>query len=388
MKANNSTIIKVMMILITAASIITFGKATKSDDVQSNEGTKSFVVNKGGKLVVNVNPGEIKISTWEKNEVLIKVSGLDKDELKKVEMNLNGNTVTLKYNSDWGWGDDAEYKITVPSQFNIDAKTYGGDVELTSDITGDVELISNGGDLTTKNINGKAKLTTQGGDVKTGNVSGSLYLNTMGGDIKVGDIKGGPNTVSTMGGDIRIGKVSADLDAITYGGDINVNGTAGKVSLETMGGNISVVDANGKLMMDTKGGSLLVKNGSGSVKGVTYGGAIELINLSGSVDVKTIAGSISAVLNPSVDSKIQLVSQIGEIELSLSPSVKANVDAEIRAWGNWEYLKDLYKIESDFPSTDGKQSSSKKQERSFTINGGGAKIILKTNNGSIKIKSK
>ena len=97
----------------------------------------SFTVNKGGKLYINVNPGEIKISAWDKNEVVVKVSGLEEDEMENVEMSFRNNTVTVKYNPEWGWGEDAEFKITIPSQFNIEAKTSGGDVKIDADIIGD-----------------------------------------------------------------------------------------------------------------------------------------------------------------------------------------------------------------------------------------------------------
>jgi len=176
-----SAVIFMLITVFTAkAGII----STQSSYDSEQERTKSFNVSKGGKLYINVNPGQIKISAWDKNEVVVKVRGLEEDELENVSMTMSGNTVTVKYNPEWGWGEDAGFIVTVPSQFNIEAKTSGGDVDINSDISGDVEVSTMGGEISVKYIKGKTKLSTQGGDVKVGNVYGSLSLNTMGGEYK------------------------------------------------------------------------------------------------------------------------------------------------------------------------------------------------------------
>ncbi len=377
--------IKSVGILLAACALFTFTNAAEKINDYQQERTKSFNVNKGGKLYINVNPGEIKITTWEKNEVVVKVRGLEDDEIDNVEMELKGNTVYVKYSPEWGWGDDAEFMITVPLQFNVEAKTSGGDVKLNSNITGDVEISSMGGDVSASDIKGQARLSTQGGDVKVGNIFGSLNLNTMGGDIRVGDIKGDYAKVSTMGGDINIGKVSSGIGATTYGGDITIIGIGGNADIETMGGNIDLKDIKGNVKLETKGGNLSVKNASGSIKATTYAGEIELFGITGSIDARTMSGNITAEVNPSSGSSSKLFSQNGEVDLYLPSGAKADIEAEIKTWGNWKYMKDTYSIESDFPA---KESSSKREkgiEKFYSVNGGGAKIKITTTNGNINI---
>ena len=380
--------------LFTSISIILFAfmfsninaAAIKKSNYPQGESTKSFTVSKGGKLYINVNPGDIKISAWDKNEVVVKVRGVEENELKNVSMTLDNNTVTVKYNPEWGWSDDAEFVVTVPAQFNIEAKTSGGDVKISSDITGDVEISSMGGDISVNNVKGKARLSTQGGDVSTGNISGSLSLNTMGGDVKVGDISGDNAKVTTMGGEISIGKVSSGIGAVTYGGDIKIDGIGGDAEIETMGGNIDLKDVKGKVKIETKGGNLSVKNCTGALRANTYGGEIELYGISGSVDANSMSGDIYVELNPSAGSKSRISTMNGEIELRLPSNAKADISAEIKGYGNWRDVKEEYKIESDFQS---KSSAGEKDRRitgEYTVNGGGATIILKTTNGDIKIK--
>ena len=59
-----------------------------------------------------------------------------------------------------------------------------------------------------------------------------------------------------------------------------------------------------------------------------------------------MAGNISVEINPAAGTKSQLYTQNGQIELVLPGSAKAEVEAEIRTWGNWKYMKDAYEIES------------------------------------------
>ena len=357
----------------------------KSNDPQG-ESTKSFTVSKGGKLYVNVNPGDIKISTWDKNEVVVKVRGVEESELKNVSMTLSNNTVTVKYNPEWGWSDDVEFMFNIPVQFNVEAKTSGGDVKISSSITGEVEISSMGGDVSVQNVNGKATLSTQGGDVNTGNISGSLSLKTMGGDVKVGNVSGDYAKVTTMGGEITIGKVSSGINAVTYGGDIKIDGIGGDADIETMGGDISLKDIKGKVTMETKGGSITVKNCIGSLKANTYGGELDLRGISGSVDANSMSGDVYVEMNPSSGSKSRISTMNGEIELRLPSNAKADISAEIKGYGNWKYMKDEYSIDSDFPAKASTGESGKKITGEYTVNGGGATIILKSTNGSIKIK--
>jgi DUF4097 and DUF4098 domain-containing protein YvlB len=375
-----------LLVLFSALLINTNAETKKSFSNPEQERTKTFNVSSGGKLYINVNPGNIKISAWDKNEVVVKVRGLENDELDNVEMELKGNTVSVVYNPEWGWGDDAEFVIAIPEQFNIEAKTSGGDVGISSNISGNVEISTMGGDISTRDVKGKAKLSTQGGDVKVGNIAGSLSLNTMGGDIKVGDVKGEFAKVSTMGGDITIGKVSSGIGATTYGGDISVSGVGGNADLQTMGGNIEIKDVNGKVQLDTKGGNISVKNANGSIKAVTYAGEIELIGISGSVEAKTMSGNINAEINPAAGSQSRLFSQSGEVELTVPSNAKVDIDAEIKSWGNAKYMKDTYSITSDFPEKESGDNNSKRSiKRSYSLNGGGSKISVTTTNGNIRI---
>ena len=237
-----------MMILLSSVAA-----AQKNKDRSGEESTKSFSVDKGGKLVVNVNPGDIVVSTSSKNEVTIRIRGLDRDDLNDVEMKQSGNAVYVTYNSDWG--SDGEFYINVPSQFNVELKTTAGDIKVTGNLYGDAYINTQGGDIKTQNIKGKAKINTQGGDVTLGDIDGSLYVNTMGGEIRIGSIRGDYADVNTMGGEIHIKDVSSGIKAKTMGGDITLGNIGGDATVTTFGGNITLDKVSGSATMETYGGN-------------------------------------------------------------------------------------------------------------------------------------
>lgn len=47
--------------------------------------TKTFSVTKGGTLEVNIDPGEIEINTWDKNEIQILARGLDEEDVDNLQ---------------------------------------------------------------------------------------------------------------------------------------------------------------------------------------------------------------------------------------------------------------------------------------------------------------
>lgn len=374
--------------------LITIITVIKADAISLNnisdyeqERTKSFNVNKGGKLYVNVRPGNVKIHTWRKNEALLKLRGIDDKELNNVEATLSRNTLIVEYHPGWSWDDAAEFLITIPSQFSIEIKTSGGNVEINSDIEGDVEINSMGGNINTMNINGNVKLSTLGGNIKVGNVNGGLFINTMGGNIDVGKIKGENAKVNTMSGDITIDNISSsNVQVMTYGGIISINEINGNASVETMGGNIEILNLKGKLKMETKGGSLKIKKGNGSLSAITYGGDIELLNIYGDVNAKTLSGNINAEINPALNTTSRFYTQNGEVEITLPSWARTDIEAEIKAWGNKKFVKDFYKIQSDFPVKEFFNDNTIKGI--YSINGGGSKIYISTKNGNIKISKK
>lgn len=377
--------IKVISGLMILSSILL--NNVSADPENQKESAGVFKVNKGGKLYVNVNPGDVKIHTWDKNEVIVKVRGLEDDDEGSLEMRSENNTVIVKYKPHWGWGSEGEFSITIPVHFNVDINTSGGDILVNGDIHGDANFNSMGGDIKMKNIKGKTKVNSQGGDISVGDIDGGLSISTMGGNIQVGNVNGEYSKVSTMGGDIDIGKVSSGLSAVTYGGNVNVSSIGGNADVKTMGGDIDLGNVSGSVKMETNGGNLAVKGASGKVKAMTHGGEIDLRGITGSVEATTTAGNIYVELDPSSNSYSKLYSNNGGITIGLKSSAKATIEAEIGVRGYWKSMRDEYKIYSEFDAKSYKTDEySKSIKATYVINGGGGVINARSVNENITIK--
>jgi len=192
--------------------------------------SKSFTVTRGGTVEVSTSIGDIHISTWEKNEVGVRIEGLDDEDLDKVKMRQEGNTVRVTYRAHWsGWSSHVSFDIHVPSQFNVDLNTSGGNLEIRGKLAGKVDGSTSGGDIRLGSVTGgPVDVSTSGGNISADRIDGDGTLKTSGGDIQVGNVNGSLNA-NTSGGNIEITTVSKSLDARTSGGDITIGDVGEKL---------------------------------------------------------------------------------------------------------------------------------------------------------------
>lgn len=350
-----------------------------------NGRTKTFQVKKGGELTVNVNPGDVSIDTWDKEEVSIRISGIDDEEIDDVQMKQQGNTISVRYNTGWGWTSDASFLITVPTNFHVRVNTSGGDIDIVGNMVGRVDLQTSGGDISAKNIQGQLSINTSGGDINIGRVNGQVNANTNGGDIKVEAVNGESAGFTTMGGDVTIGSAESKLNVKTFGGDIEIGDIGSDAIAVTFGGDIKLKNVSGSAKMETYGGNLYLGSADGKVNADTKGGNITLKKVKGSVDAKTAGGDVSVELIPSVKGESSIKSSHGDIELLLPSTAKVTIDAQVKIRGNWSRSRNKYKIISDFGGAKDSAPGDKDLSSTIHVNGGGEKIILRTINSDIKI---
>ena len=361
---------------------------------QNTPGTKSFNVKKGGTLNVSITSGDVRVTTWNKNEVNIKIDSNDKEDINSIKATLDGNTVTVKnnYSNSWGWSGDISLRISIPSDFNTEIHTQSGDVRQTGSLQGTTNIFTAGGDIRVGDVSGKTILKSNGGDITTGNIGNELILSTNGGDVRTGTVSGKTN-ISTMGGSINVSKAGEDLHAQTMGGDINIGNVEGTVDLKTMGGSIGLGKVSGNVTMNTYGGDLSLSGATGDVEATTFGGSIRLNNITGSVNADTKSGDVYVELNPSGNGSSKIKSLNGNVVLYLQANAKVNIMATVlaRHYDRYNENELMNLIHSDFESknllTDDRRGD--KIVAKYSINGGGSyNIEIYTVNGSIKIKKK
>ena len=262
--------------------------------------TKSFSVQPGGKIVVDVDMGSIDLfATNASNEVVVDVwrkigrkKKTDEEAYLRehpVEISQDGNTVSVRCRSKsktkWSWGfternqNEAKYTLVVPAQFNARLDTAGGAIS-ASDLTGEV------------------KADTSGGGLRFSRLHGPLEGNTSGGGIHVTDCEG-KLRIETSGGGITVAGGSGSLKAETSGGPVSVSKFRGPANLQTSGGGITLrLPANAAFELDAEtsaGGvssdlpvTVVGKHEHGRLKGSVNGGGHPVV-------LRTSAGGIHVV---------------------------------------------------------------------------------------------
>jgi DUF4097 and DUF4098 domain-containing protein YvlB len=372
---------KQLMIIISALALLALTAQAQT--------SKSFKVEKGGRLEVSVRSGDITVRPTNKSEVSVKAEGIDEEDLDKLKMEQNGNTVRVEFRPhgrNWGnWGgNDVHFDIDVPTDFNVDMSTSGGDLEVTGVLNGKIEGKTSGGNITLADIIGTVDMSTSGGNVRVGNIKGDVELGTSGGDIDLKRVDGEAR-VKTSGGDITVESVSKKLDARTSGGDIEIGDVGGSADVSTSGGDVKVGKVSGGAKLRTSGGNIYLTGASGDVDASTAGGDLDLEGVSGTIRGRTAGGDIKAELRPSGKGGSELKTAGGNIRLYVPESAKATIDAYIRIEGRWGSRRSKYQVRSDFKETT-YDDHEDEIHAVYKLNGGGETIYLETVNSNIEIR--
>jgi DUF4097 and DUF4098 domain-containing protein YvlB len=265
--------IKTSLIILTSALFAACAARAEEEVI-----TKSFSVKPGGALVMDVDRGSIHVTTSDSDKVDIKVvrevrrtsSSKAKGiiEQHKIDISQDGNEVVIQAKNPQTFGGfknifnnlQVDYTIALPSRFNVDLKTAGGNIDL-SDLEGKVDLHTSGGNLALGSIKGPIKVHTSGGNIVLKSSDGEADLHTSGGSIRVDKTKGSVKA-QTSGGDVHIKEAYGPVMARTSGGNLSAQlfeQPKSSSSLKTSGGNVEVKLAENlalDLNAQTSGGSI------------------------------------------------------------------------------------------------------------------------------------
>lgn len=296
-----------LLMLLGAASLVPSAFTSHYSDQVGSSVNEKLLLNKtfpsspGEKLAVEVVAADVMVSTWNKNEVSVKIYG-DEDALEKVDISAkkSGEGVFveiekksfLKNLSNLG----LRVEIITPEKYSAGVKTSGGDIKV-KDMSGSFALKTSGGNIGLKNLSGSLDAKTSGGDIRLEKFSGSANVGTSGGNVEVKEVEGSVDA-GTSGGDVVVDSKSGAISASTSGGSIKViyNGENQGIECSTSGGDIDVYvpqSFKADVSLKTSGGTVScelpasnVKTGHSSFSGLVNGGGPKLI-------CKTSGGSIS-----------------------------------------------------------------------------------------------
>ena len=358
---------KILVCFVMSFVISSLSVAQQKSDDASDFQTKSFAVQKGGLLDIDVEPGSVRIEPWSKDEVSIEAEGVDERHPDRLVMKQSGNNVSVQYRDRRHNVDHLKFTINVPSSYNVDIQTSGGSVTQRDVLTGSF------------------KADTKGGSIKIEHIIGNVDIETGGGSIKVSKVDGDA-TMKTGGGSIETGAVSGTLSARTGGGGITFREVGGKMNASTGGGSVKVENAKEWIDISTGGGSVYVRGAKYGAQVRTGGGSIEMEDITGVVKVSTGGGSIKCELNPGEKGNSSITTGGGGIQLFLPENAKCIVEATINAGHGWGMRHRKYSIHSDFKADKyEKDEDGEHFYALYTLNGGGPTITLETSASDIEI---
>jgi hypothetical protein len=348
--------------------------------------TETFPVGKDGSLVMELDVGEIKISGWDKNEVLVKATGIDERDMEYLTMSKSGEAVLVEFDPRNGRSDRARFTVNVPSRFDVDVSTAGGRITIDAPLNGSISGTTAGGEIRIGDIGGEITMTTAGGEIEAGKITGDVDLTTAGGNVKTADVSGMAD-ISTAGGNITTGDIGGSLQARTAGGNITAGQVAKKLTASTAGGNIIIEGTQSKASLSTAGGNIDLGAAKGRVDAKTAGGDLTLKSIVGSVSGKTAGGDIVVDLNPIGTGSSSLATAGGDITLFLPADAKATISARIKGDDSRGDEPPEYEIRSDFGPVTLEEGGRRGEIRAtLKINGGGTPIRLETSMGDIMVK--
>lgn len=259
-----------------AAAILFFSNFTFGQLKVLHE--KTFPSAAGKQLKVEVSSGDVYISTWDKQEVYIKISGNRKAEEKMHFSfeNRDGNVELYAKRSGFNffsWSNiNVKYEIILPKRFYPSVKTSGGNLTL-SDLKGNVYFRTSGGNISIDKLEGDVNSETSGGNITLGLIKGNTKISTSGGDIKAKWFEGNIEA-HTSGGNITMSGQSGKVYAETSGGDVKLyfQGENKGISLHTSGGDIGIylpADFCANAHLSTSGGDISCELNTSNVVKIT-----------------------------------------------------------------------------------------------------------------------
>jgi DUF4097 and DUF4098 domain-containing protein YvlB len=293
------------LVFILFATMFGIGVAASASDKALD---RSFAVQPGGRLSVQLDSGSIVVRGTDANQVAVhlRARGTERELAKlewSAEKDAQGVVVKAKDRNEKGlfdWSNDMEITATieVPREYNLELSTAGGALEVR-DLHGKANGRTSGGRITVENVRGEVQMRTSGGPIVATKIEGATQLQTSGGTIEATRIAGGLKA-HTSGGSIRIAQAKGALDVHTSGGsiDIDLEGDNAGVSARTSGGSITLrapKSLRASLNASTSGGRVKSdfpvatnESSESSLHGTINGGGPEIVARSSGGSIRLV----------------------------------------------------------------------------------------------------
>jgi len=320
------------------------------------------------------------------------------------EIKQNGNTISFVYKLDGRQTREVntvDLVITVPTETEVEVENGFGVIDV-ADLKGDVNIAGDFGDVNVKNIEGALVLDNASGEIQVSNVdagSEDVRIEADFGKIVLEKVNGKDISVTSNSGTLDLSNVRATGDLFTKSdfGNITINnGSAASVTVDSNSGTVTLTKVNirgelaitgdfgdielnqtlaGSYDIDSNSGAIVIDGAKGVLKAHTDFGSVDVTNGQNvTLDLRTNSGSIefSGSLG---EGPHNIQSDFGGVTLAIPSDSGLNVDLKT----------DFGSISSEIPLTVTLSGESENNQQIGTMNGGGAELTVRTNNGPIEI---
>lgn len=204
----------------------------------------TVAVQRGQRLELSTQTGEIVVRTWARNAVRVQATG---GSLARLGIDQSPAALTIHGASARGGPAHADFELTVPAWMNLRLSGVNTSMKVTG-TEGAVTVETVSGDISVTGGSGFVSLRSVEGTVTLVGAKGKLDVNSVNSDVSVRDVAGDLQA-ETVNGEIRLEKVQSDnVDANTVNGDVVYDGSirpSGRYRFVTHNGDVAVTIAEG-----------------------------------------------------------------------------------------------------------------------------------------------
>jgi hypothetical protein len=207
---------------------------------------KTFPLSFGGKILLCIDKGKVKVWGWENASCKLEVSGenLDvnyktrEDELE-IELEGREKTVTLY--------------LPKECKFAIEGSYVDGHLV---NLEGKIFVDIGKGNFKFSNIKGDGEIDIEKGELELENIQGKWFI-----DNGIGNITG-----FSLNGEINIENGKGNIELIRLNGECDLENGKGKVKFKDSGGNLNLYNGVGDLTLDNCNFKRLAAEGKGNTE--------------------------------------------------------------------------------------------------------------------------
>ena len=314
---------KRILVLLTVLAVVIFFlglnplEASAQGKVKHEETfAKTESLARDGKVEIRNVSGDVEVKTWDRDEVKIdalktsKASSMEKakENASKVKIEVTREDGVLKVWTKYpkpsikNLSVSVNYKVMIPSQASINARSVSGDVTLEK-IGGKATAETTSGDVTVMGARNGAKAETVSGDVEVEDVQNGVFCKTASGNVEAKNVAGNAE-LKCVSGDVTAENIKGGVEADTVSGNVKLMGISGAdvVKGKTMSGSaiyLGEISPNGRYSLNAHSGTVEMTIPSGSafdLTASTFSGNIKTefkVMISGKLSKKKISGSVN-----------------------------------------------------------------------------------------------